>query len=72
MELCLTGDTIGAEEAAQRGMISRAVPADQLIDEAIAIGEKIAQKSTFVMAKMSILRIFYDVKDYEYLKFQNQ
>lgn len=46
MELCLTGDMMGAEEAAQRGLVSRVVPTDQLVDEAIAIGEKIAKKSS--------------------------
>ena len=28
MELCLTGDTLSPEEAAQRGVISRVVPSD--------------------------------------------
>ena len=53
MELCLTGDMMGAEEAAQRGLVSRVVPADDLVDEAIAIGAKIASKSTpsIAMAK---------------------
>ena len=46
MEMCLTGDIMGAEEAAQRGLISRVVPVDQLIEEACKIGQKIASKST--------------------------
>lgn len=45
MELCLTGDMMGAEEAASRGLVSRVVPAAELVDEAIAIGNKIAMKS---------------------------
>jgi len=53
MELCLTGDMMDAEEAAMRGLVSRVVPTDQLVDEAIAIGEKIAKKSSpcIAMAK---------------------
>ena len=53
MELCLTGDMMGAEEAAQRGLVSRVVPAEELVNEAIKIGEKIASKSTpsIAMAK---------------------
>ena len=53
MELCLTGDMMGAEEAAQRGLVSRVVPVAELVDEAIAIGKKIASKSSpsIAMAK---------------------
>lgn len=53
MELCLTGDFMNAEEAAMRGLVSRVVPSDQLVDEAIAIGVKIASKSapSIAMAK---------------------
>ena len=53
MELCLTGDMMGAEEAAQRGLVSRVVPVAELVDEAIAIGNKIATKSSpsIAMAK---------------------
>ena len=46
MEMVLTGDMMDAQEAADRGLVSRVVNPDQLVDEAIKIGRKIAQKST--------------------------
>ena len=46
MELCLTGDMMDANEAAARGLVSRIVPADKLVDEAVAVGAKIAKKSS--------------------------
>ena len=53
MEMCLTGDMMGAEEAASRGLVSRVVPVDQLVEEAIKVGKKIAKKSSpsIAMAK---------------------
>ena len=45
MELVLTGDMMDAEEACQRGLVSRVVDPDALIDEAVKIGLKIAQYS---------------------------
>ena len=53
MELCLTGDFMGAEEAAARGLVSRVVPTDLAVDEALKIARKISSKSkpTVVMAK---------------------
>lgn len=45
MEIVLTGDFMDATEAAQRGLVSRVVPADSLIDEALTVGRKIASKS---------------------------
>ena len=50
MELCLTGDLIGAEEAAARGLVSRVVPADQLIDDVVATAAKIAGMSQPIVA----------------------
>jgi len=56
MELTLTGDFMDAEEAAMRGLVSRVVPTDQTVDEALKIARKISTKSkpTVVMAKEAV------------------
>lgn len=41
-ELLFTGDVIDAKTAAEWGLVSRVVPADKLMDEAMAMAEKIA------------------------------
>ena len=53
MELCLTGDFMDAEEAAQRGLVSRVVPVDQTVEEAMKIARKIGtmSKPATMMAK---------------------
>jgi enoyl-CoA hydratase/carnithine racemase len=43
-ELLFTGDVIDAATAAQWGLVSRVVPADKLMDEAMALAEKICQQ----------------------------
>lgn len=43
-ELLVTGDFIGSDRAAELGLINRAVPADQLQDQAMALAQKIASK----------------------------
>ncbi len=45
MEMCLTGRMMDAEEAERVGLVSRIVPADDLLDEAVEVAEKIAEKS---------------------------
>ena len=42
MDLCLTGRTIGADEAERAGLVARVVPAATLIDEALATAAAIA------------------------------
>jgi enoyl-CoA hydratase len=50
MELCLTGRTMDAVEAERAGLVSRIVPADQLLDEAWSLAETIAGMSKPVTA----------------------
>ncbi|QKV95998.1 enoyl-CoA hydratase [Streptomyces sp. NA02950] len=45
MDLCLTGRTMPVEEAERAGLVSRVVPADQLLDEALEAGRTIATMS---------------------------
>lgn len=51
MELILTGDFIKAEEAVRIGLASRAVPHDQLMEEAHKVAAKIATHSVPAVAK---------------------
>jgi enoyl-CoA hydratase/carnithine racemase len=43
-ELLFTGDVIDAATAAEWGLVSRTVPADRLMEEALALAERIAQQ----------------------------
>ena len=45
MEMCLTGRFMDAEEAERSGLVSRVVPADELIDDVLKTAEAIAAKS---------------------------
>jgi enoyl-CoA hydratase len=48
-ELMFTGDRISAEDAVRIGLANRVVPKDRLMDEVLALAEKIAQKSPIVL-----------------------
>jgi enoyl-CoA hydratase len=60
MDLCLTARMMDAAEAERAGLVSRVVPADKLVAEALAVGEKIASYSLPVamMVKESINRAY--------------
>ncbi len=60
MELCLTGRMMDAEEAERAGLVSRVVPAAELVSEALETAAAIAAKSrpAVMMAKESINRAF--------------
>jgi enoyl-CoA hydratase len=45
MDLCLTGRLMDAEEAERAGLVSRVVPADRLLEEALSIAREIAARS---------------------------
>jgi enoyl-CoA hydratase len=60
MEMCLTGRMIDAVEAERVGLVSRIVPAAELVDEAVKTAAKIAGMSRPVtlMVKESVNRAF--------------
>ena len=60
MDLCLTGRMIDAAEAERAGLVARVVPADKLMDEALAMAQKIASHSLPVVLKVkeSVNRAF--------------
>ena len=60
MELCLTARMMDAQEAERAGLVSRIVPLDKLMEEAMAVAEKIAGASlpVVMMIKESINRAY--------------
>ncbi|MFA7292775.1 MAG: enoyl-CoA hydratase [Rhodocyclaceae bacterium] len=60
MDMCLTARMMGAEEAERAGLVSRVVPADRLIEEALEAATKIASFSlpVVMMIKESVNRAF--------------
>jgi len=49
MEMCLTGNMINAQEAEKMGLVSKVVPANELLAEAIKLGEKIGTHSSLIV-----------------------
>ena len=60
MEMCLTGRLIDAAEAERAGLVSRVIPAAELIPEAIRVGQAIASMSTsaVMMTKEAVERAY--------------
>ncbi|MBX7229027.1 MAG: enoyl-CoA hydratase [Burkholderiaceae bacterium] len=60
MDLCLTGKLMDAEQAERAGLVSRVVPAENLMDEALAVAKQIAGMSQPIvkMIKESINRAY--------------
>ena len=73
MDMILTGRMMDAEEAERSGLVSRVVPADALLDEALAVARKIAEMSAPIaaMAKEAVNRS-YEVTLSEGVRFERR
>ncbi|MEL6264447.1 MAG: enoyl-CoA hydratase [Pseudomonadota bacterium] len=61
MDMNLTGRFMDAQEAERSGLVSRLFPADTLVDEAVAIAQKIADKAPLaVMATKEAVNRAYE------------
>lgn len=60
MEMCLTGRMMDADEAERAGLVSRVVPTNEMLDEAIKTAESIAEMSMpiVMMTKESVNRAY--------------
>jgi enoyl-CoA hydratase len=60
MEMCLTGRMMDADEAERSGLVSRIVPAESLLEDALKTAKKIAalSKPSVMMAKTAVNRAY--------------
>lgn len=73
MEMCLTGRMMDAEEAERSGLVSRIVPTEELLDEAVEVATKIAEMSrpATMILKESVNRS-YEVPLSEGIRFERR
>jgi len=73
MDLILTGRTMDAEEAERAGLVARIIPADRLLDEALAVAQIIASLSrpSVMIAKEAVNRS-YEMTLTEGLRFERR
>lgn len=73
MEMCLTGRMMEADEAERAGLVSRVVPKESLLEEALKAADTIASKSLPVamMAKEAVNRA-YEVTLTEGIQFERR
>ncbi len=73
MEMCLTGRMMLADEAERCGLVSRVIPADELIDEAIRVAIQIAELSRpMIMMTKEALNRSYEVPLSEGVRFERR
>ena len=73
MEMNLTGRFMDAQEAERSGLVSRIVPADELIDEAVATASKIAEKGAIAaMATKEAVNRAYETTLSEGVRFERR
>ncbi len=56
-EICLTGRRINAEEALKIGLVNRVVPAEKLMDEAMALAREVAESAGSQAMKEAFIKM---------------
>lgn len=73
MEICLTGNMIDAIEAEKIGLVSKVVPADKLVEEAVKLADKIGTHSPLIVQLCKeAVNTAYEVSLQEGLKFEKR
>jgi len=73
MEMNLTGRFMDAEEAERSGLVSRVVPAKDLMDDVMAVAVKIAEKSPLaVMSAKEAVNVSYETTMSEGIRFERR
>ncbi|MEM8699273.1 MAG: enoyl-CoA hydratase [Pseudomonadota bacterium] len=73
MEMNLTGRFMDADEAERSGLVSRIIPADNLLEEAVSTAEKIADKAPLaVMATKEAVNRAYETTLGEGVRFERR
>lgn len=73
MDMCLTGRMMDAAEAERSGLVTRVVPTDDIVDEAVKLADSIAEKSLPIamICKESVNRA-YEVSLAEGVRFERR
>lgn len=73
MEMCLTGNMIDATEAEKSGLVAKVFPADQLVENAVKLGEKIGTHSPLIVQLCKeAVNTAYETTLQEGLKFEKR
>jgi enoyl-CoA hydratase len=73
MEMCLTGRNMDAAEAERSGLVSRVVPAADLLTEALKAAKTIAEKSVpIVMMTKEAVNVAYETTLHEGVRFERR
>lgn len=73
MEMCLTGNMIEATEAEKIGLVSKVFPAEQLVEKAVQLGEKIGTHSPLIVQLCKeAVNTAYETPLQEGLKFEKR